>query len=156
MTGEATSMSLLGWVVLLPLLGFLILFLTEGRLGKRTVAIVGAGSMALSSLFALLVSIAFIDSGQSVYVHNLWQWMDVGGFTPHIRLYFDGLAMVMVGVITGVGISHSRIRHRLHGRRKRLQPLFCVHELVCVCDVDTGPGRQPAGALSRLGRGRLM
>lgn len=103
MTGESTNMSLLGWVVLLPLLGFLILFLTEGRLGKKTVAIVGAGSMALCALLALLVSIAFIDSGQSVYVHNLWQWMDVGGFTPHIRLYFDGLAMVMVGVITGVG-----------------------------------------------------
>jgi NADH-quinone oxidoreductase subunit L len=103
MTGANANMTLLGWVVLLPLLGFLILFLTEGRLGKRTVAIIGAGSMALSALLALLVSIAFIDSGQSVYVHNLWQWMDVGGFTPHIRLYFDGLAMVMVGVITGVG-----------------------------------------------------
>ncbi len=99
----ATDMSLLGWIVLSPLIGFLLLFLTEGRLGKTAVAIIGAGSIGISAVLALVVALAFIDSGQSVFIHALWQWMSVGDFDPYIRLYYDGLAMVMVGVITGVG-----------------------------------------------------
>ncbi len=102
MTATA-DMSLLGWIVVMPLLGFLLLFLTEGRLGKTVVAIIGAGSIGISAILALVVALAFIDSGQSVYIHTLWQWMDVGNFDPYVRLYYDGLAMVMVGVITGVG-----------------------------------------------------
>jgi NADH-quinone oxidoreductase subunit L len=96
-------MSWLAWVPVLPLLGFLILFLTEGRLNKLTVALVGAGSVGLAALATLVVSLAFIESGQDVYVQVLWRWIDVAGFDPAIGLYFDGLAMVMVGVITGVG-----------------------------------------------------
>jgi len=99
----SAAMSWLAWVPALPLLGFLILFLTEGRLNKLTVALVGAGSVGLAALATLVVSLAFIESGQDVYVQVLWRWIDVAGFDPAIRLYFDGLAMVMVGVITGVG-----------------------------------------------------
>ncbi len=97
------SVELLVWIPALPLVGFLILFVTEGRLAKLPVALIGAGSVGGSALLALLVSMALLESGQDVYVHTLWQWMEVGGFNPAIRLYFDGLAMVMVGVITGVG-----------------------------------------------------
>lgn len=99
----SSSVELLAWIPVLPLVGFLILVVTEGRLGKLAVAVIGSGSVGGSALLALLVSRAFVESGQDVFVHTLWQWMDVGSFNPAIRLYFDGLAMVMVGVITGVG-----------------------------------------------------
>ena len=100
MTG---TLELLAWVPTLPLVGFLVLFVTEGRLGKVPVAIIGAGSVGGAALVALLVSVAFVDAEREVFTQTLWQWMDVGGFSVAIRLYFDGLAMVMVGVITGVG-----------------------------------------------------
>ncbi|NKB99561.1 MAG: NADH-quinone oxidoreductase subunit L [Pseudomonadales bacterium] len=96
-------MELLGWVPVLPLLGFVVLFLTEGRLPDRIVAFVGAGSVGLAAVFTLLVSLAFMESGQAAYVHTFWTWIAVGDLTVNIRLYFDGLAMVMTGVITGVG-----------------------------------------------------
>ncbi len=97
------GMELLGWVPVLPLLGFVVLFLTEGRLPDRIVAFVGAGSVGLAAVFTLLVSLAFMESGQAAYVHTFWTWIAVGDLTVNIRLYFDGLAMVMTGVITGVG-----------------------------------------------------
>jgi NADH-quinone oxidoreductase subunit L len=34
---------------------------------------------------------------------TLWTWMQVGNFSPGIAFYFDGLTLVMMSVITGVG-----------------------------------------------------
>ncbi len=96
-------MSLIAWVPALPLIGFLILFLTEGRLGRVPVAIVGAGSVGVAALLTFAVIAEFAGGEEAVYVYTLWQWIDVGGFAPAIRLYVDGLALVMTGVITGVG-----------------------------------------------------
>ena len=96
-------MGLLWLIPLLPLLGFLVLFVTGGRLGNRTVALIGAGSVGLAAAIAGIVGMDFIDSGGEPYAQRLWTWIDAGGFTPAFRLYLDGLSLVMVGVITGVG-----------------------------------------------------
>src|SRR5690606_27302977 len=38
----------------------------------------------------------------------LWQWLQIESFAPRIALHFDGLALTMTGVITGVGaLIHS-------------------------------------------------
>jgi NADH-quinone oxidoreductase subunit L len=97
------AMELLWLIPLCPLLGFMILLLSQGRLPNRIVAVVGAGSIGAAALVALVVGSAFIDAGSEPYSQLLWSWMDVGGFTPQFTLYLDGLSLVMVGVITGVG-----------------------------------------------------
>ena len=92
------------WIVpALPLAGFLLLFVTEGRLPERVVAGVGAGSVGLAALVALLVGYQFAQGGHSEYALTLWTWMAVGDFAPAITLYLDSLSLVMIGVITGVG-----------------------------------------------------
>lgn len=92
------------WLVpAFPLAGFLILFLSEGRLPDRVVAGIGAGSVGLAALVALLVGQAFVESGQTAYSQVLWTWMAVGDFAPAITLRLDALSLVMIGVITGVG-----------------------------------------------------
>ncbi|MCY3819984.1 MAG: NADH-quinone oxidoreductase subunit L, partial [Gammaproteobacteria bacterium] len=96
-------MDLLWLVPLAPLAGALILLLTEGRLDKRVVGIVGAGSVGLSAVIAFVVGLEFQRSGLSSHTYAMWTWMDVGGFAPAIRLYLDALSLVMMGVITGVG-----------------------------------------------------
>ena len=96
-------MFLLPYIPLLPLLGFLVLFVTEGRLPKLPVALIGAGSVGLAALATLFVGIAFYGEGAGAYSHELWTWMSVGDFQPSITLYLDPLSMVMTGVITGVG-----------------------------------------------------
>ncbi len=96
-------MELLWLIPALPLGGFLILLLTEGRLGNGIVALVGAGSVGLAALTALVVGSAFLDAGGEPFSQLLWAWINVDGFAPSFTLYLDGLSLVMVGVITGVG-----------------------------------------------------
>ena len=92
------------WLIpALPLAGFLILLVTEGRLPKLAVALVGAGSIGLAALTTFVVGSGFLDAGSEPYTQTLWVWMDIAGFSPNIALYLDGLSLVMLGVITGVG-----------------------------------------------------
>ena len=86
-----------------PLAGFLVLFLTEGRLQKIPVALVGAGSVGLAAITTLFVGIEFLNSDAASYSEQLWVWLAVGNFEPSVTLYLDPLSLVMTGVITGVG-----------------------------------------------------
>lgn len=100
----AANLTLLGWIPALPLLGFLLLVVTQGRLPRLAVAAIGAGSMVVAAILTAVVAITYAGGEAEVYVHTLWQWMDVGGFDPAIRLYLDGLSLVMISVINGVGL----------------------------------------------------
>jgi NADH-quinone oxidoreductase subunit L len=93
------------WLIpMLPLLGFLILVTTEGRLPQAAVAAVGAGSVGLAALVAVPVTFVFLGEGpDATFSQTLWAWIDVAGFSPDFTLYLDGLSLVMVWVITGVG-----------------------------------------------------
>ena len=92
------------WLVpALPLAGFLVLFVTQGKLPDRVVAFVGAGSVGLAALVALGVVWQFVQSGEASFALPLWTWIAVGDFTPSVTLYLDSLSLVMTGVITGVG-----------------------------------------------------
>lgn len=96
-------MNLLWLIPTFPLAGFLILCATEGKLPKVVTACVGAGSVGLSAIVATLVGWVFVSSDSTSYSQVLWTWMVVGDFNVSISLYLDYLALVMVGVITGVG-----------------------------------------------------
>lgn len=86
-----------------PLLGFLSLVLTSGNLPKKVVGAIGAGSIGLSFLTAAMIAYQFLGSGETHLVIEMWAWMAVGNFTPGFSFYLDGLAVVMMLIITGVG-----------------------------------------------------
>ena len=96
-------MELLWLVPVLPLAGFAVLFATEGRLPDKLVAVIGAGSIGLAAVAALVAGQAFLASGLPAFEQHLWTWMAVGGFEAQVALYLDPLSLVMMGVITGVG-----------------------------------------------------
>jgi len=94
------------WLIpALPFAGFLALVLFGSRLSRRVVATVGAGSVAISAVVAILISISFMSSPPQghFYTQTLWTWMQVGGFTPSLSLYLDPLSLVMMMVVTFVG-----------------------------------------------------
>jgi len=94
------------WLVpAFPLCGFLALVLLGSGLPKKGVAIVGAGSVALSAVAAVLIGIGFLALPPEghYYKQTLWTWMKVGAFRPSISLYLDPLSLVMTLVITLVG-----------------------------------------------------
>ena len=86
-----------------PLLGFLSLVLTSGNLPKKVVGAIGAGSIGMSFLAAAMIAYQFLSSGETNLVVEMWVWMAVGNFTPGFSFYLDGLAVVMMLIITGVG-----------------------------------------------------
>lgn len=92
-------------IPLSPLLGFLILFTTLGNLSKGWVAFVGVGSVGGSALLVLLTAMDYAASAgaEPISVH-MYTWMNVGGFSPAVSFYIDGLTLTMLSVITGVGL----------------------------------------------------
>lgn len=90
------------WLVaipLLPLLGSVVLLLVGNRLDERWAAAVGVGSVLLAGLVSMVLIAGFSEPFSVV----LAPWFNVAGLSVDVSLYFDGLAAVMVGVITGVG-----------------------------------------------------
>lgn len=98
-------MNLLFLTFVFPLLGFMLLAVLRDRISEKLAAIIGVGSMALSALSALYVATDFLSQGgQAGYYHQiLWTWMHIGNFAPNFGLQLDGLSLVMLGMITGVG-----------------------------------------------------
>ncbi|SJN32793.1 NADH-quinone oxidoreductase subunit L [Psychrobacter sp. JB385] len=98
-------MSLLPLTFIFPLVGFLILAFMRDKLTEQVAAIVGVGSMLLSALCTLVVSYTFLTTSPAGTVIEipLWTWFQVGDFAPSFGLSFDGLALTMTGVITGIG-----------------------------------------------------
>ena len=98
-------LSLLWLIPALPAAGFLLLTLLNRRLSRTAAAWIGAGSVGLAALVALLVCGSFIVSPPAgdAYHQVLWTWMDVDGFAPTIGFYLDAVSVLWVLVITFVG-----------------------------------------------------
>lgn len=95
---------LAGIVVLLPFLSFVVLALGR-RLRPRAIALLGVGSVGVAALLTLLVTADFLanppDGGWYRLVY--WTWFDVGRLRPQIAFMIDGLAIIMMLVVSVVG-----------------------------------------------------
>jgi NADH-quinone oxidoreductase subunit L len=98
-------LQLLWLVVAIPFVSAALLALFGSSLPRRVVAILGAGSIGLSTFFTLLISAAFLISppADNAYVLHLWTWMSSGEFHPEIALYLDPVSLLMLLVVTFVG-----------------------------------------------------
>lgn len=102
-------MNLIFLTVLFPLLGYVLLAalaaMRNGRVPENLAAVIGVGSIGLAALTTAYAGHAFLTAppADGVYVQTLWTWFSVGGLAPTIGLHVDGLAVTMLGVITGVG-----------------------------------------------------
>ncbi|MBE9540217.1 MAG: NADH-quinone oxidoreductase subunit L [Proteobacteria bacterium] len=95
-------MNTLSLIPALPLFSAILLMVSAGRLPKQISAILGVGSVGLSALCVAMVAMGFMADGQ-VREITLWTWIAIEDFTPAIAFYVDGLTIVMMSVITGVG-----------------------------------------------------
>ncbi|HET6946227.1 MAG TPA: NADH-quinone oxidoreductase subunit L [bacterium] len=88
-------------ILALPLAGWLLNGLIGGRLTRRAVGLIGAGSVGLAFAAALLAAQqpAVADGWRVV----LWDWIAAGSFSVRLGLLLDRLSAVMVLIVTGVG-----------------------------------------------------
>jgi NADH-quinone oxidoreductase subunit L len=96
-------MSFLYLTVLFPLIGFVLLAAGRNKLPENVAAILGVGAVGLSALVALIAGLDFVNNGKVTYVQHLWTWFNVGNLSPGISLHLDGLSLLMMGMVTGVG-----------------------------------------------------
>jgi len=93
------------WLIpLLPLLSAIVLMvlpqLSVKALPQSLIAVIGVGSVGSAMLLTLTLA---LSGGPYPIEQTLWTWMAVGGFTPGVAFYIDGLTLVMMSIITGVG-----------------------------------------------------
>src|ERR1700704_4341629 len=88
-------------VLLAPLAGFLVNALFGRLLPRRVVGWVGAGSIGLAFVFALLI-LSQVLGGQKLD-QSYFTWWQSGDFNVPFNLYVDALSTLMILVITGVG-----------------------------------------------------
>jgi NADH-quinone oxidoreductase subunit L len=95
------------WLIpAIPLFSFVLLTLLSGSgISKRTVAVIGVGSVGISALLTGLIGINFMIAPPPghIYLQSLWNWMIVDGFSAQIAFYLDDLSLIMMLVITFVG-----------------------------------------------------
>jgi NADH-quinone oxidoreductase subunit L len=94
-------LSLLWLVPVLPLVGFAVLAVTAGQLPRKAVSAIAVGSVSLSAVIAILITITYavtVPAG-TVYSQTLWQWIRVGNFAPSVTLRLDALSVTMMVVV---------------------------------------------------------
>ncbi len=94
------------WLVpALPLLGFLALFATAGRLPRAAVSTIALGTTGISALIVAILGLDFLSAppAAGAYREALWTWIDVGDFNAQVALRLDALSLLMTFVITFVG-----------------------------------------------------
>ncbi|HZL64468.1 MAG TPA: NADH-quinone oxidoreductase subunit L [Thermoleophilia bacterium] len=94
------------WLIpALPLAGFVLLTLLNRRLSRTAAAVIGAGSVGLAAIVAILVSASFMLSPPAGHHFHqvLWTWFDTGGLRPQVAFYLDAMTVVFILVITFVG-----------------------------------------------------
>ena len=96
-------MSKIIWLIpLIPFVSSITLMLFGKNLRRFHIGYLGVSSVGISALLTFLLAIEFMQN-QEVIDTLVWTWMQVGTFAPGISFYFDGLTLVMMSVITGVG-----------------------------------------------------
>ncbi|HKZ68297.1 MAG TPA: proton-conducting transporter membrane subunit, partial [Chitinophagaceae bacterium] len=89
----------------LPLAGFLVLSLAGRGLDRNAIAWIGAGSVSIASIIAIIFGVQFLQTPPdgAAYTQTLWQWMSTENLSIAISLRLDALSLVFVFIITFVG-----------------------------------------------------
>ncbi len=95
-------LDLLWLIPAVPLAGFVLLALLGRRMDRRLCSLVGVGSIGISAILAICVSIAFAQQiGPFGHFRQvLWTWISAGSFRSEVAFYLDPLAVVMILVVT--------------------------------------------------------
>jgi len=93
------------WLIpAIPFASFVVLALVGSRITKKLAALIGVGSIAVSTVISILITWSFLVSAPSggSYAQVLWTWIDVANFRPQIAFYLDALSLIMTLVVTFV------------------------------------------------------
>ncbi len=94
------------WLIpFLPVLGFAVLALAGGRIGRRGLALIGAAPTGVAAALSIATAVSFLVSPPAgrVFDQTIWTWFHAGSFVPRIAFYLDPLSLIMTLIVTFVG-----------------------------------------------------
>src|SRR5215472_17344943 len=103
------SITIVRYIVLLPLLGAALNFLAgpwlQKTFGKRAISLVGCGVVVVAFALAVKAFVAMlaVPAENRFMLDELWKWIDIGGLNLDIAFWLDPLSMLMTLIVTGVG-----------------------------------------------------
>jgi len=101
---ESITVTLLALLPVYPLVSFVLLISFAKRLSWHVAATISVGAMVLSALSSFVV-IQRLSVDVPVITAHLWLWFTLSSDEQvNISFYLDGLAAVMICVVTGIGL----------------------------------------------------
>ena len=97
--------TIIALIPIFPLIGFILIGLTNKKLPKPVVNLLACGSVFMSFVFGVIsfFTILGMPAGSRLITARLFDWIVVGSLNTSISFMFDPLAAVMVLVVSGVG-----------------------------------------------------
>ncbi|GAC1350583.1 MAG: NADH-quinone oxidoreductase subunit L [Ktedonobacteraceae bacterium] len=98
--------NLSAWVLLMPLLGFVILGVAGSALPPRAILTVAWGACGLAFLFAAISFFSMLGTPEAARTSDqvLYTWVTSGDFQLSFGLLLDPLSATMLMIVTGVGL----------------------------------------------------
>ncbi len=102
---------LVGWIFLLPLIGFLVQSLTGKividnlgpKLGRWVMGALAVAPIAASFALGGMITQELAKNPGKAHIVTLFQWITVGNLSVPFELRVDTLSMTMVLIVTGIG-----------------------------------------------------
>jgi NADH-quinone oxidoreductase subunit L len=89
-------------ILLAPAAGFVVNGLLGRRLGRVGVSLVGCGTLAASFVMSALLLFGHAETGAAHVLQ--YRWIEAGPLSVPVAFTLDGLTLVMLMVVTGVGL----------------------------------------------------
>ncbi|QJC31791.1 NADH-quinone oxidoreductase subunit L [Enterobacteriaceae endosymbiont of Donacia tomentosa] len=96
-------MKCLCFIILIPLISFLILSLFSNYLNKKIILMIGTSSIGIIAVITFILSIIFFKNNYIVYKQHLWTILSIDRLHINFNLYLDMLSIIMLSITTGVG-----------------------------------------------------
>ncbi|MBW3566199.1 MAG: NADH-quinone oxidoreductase subunit L [Acidobacteria bacterium] len=95
----------LGWIPLVPFIGFLLNGLFGRRAGKSFVSIVAVGAAVVSAILGTIAAIGYAQTYHhgEPHIDVAWTWLASGIIEADIAFQLDPLSIVMLMVVTWIG-----------------------------------------------------
>ncbi|WP_422667116.1 NADH-quinone oxidoreductase subunit L [Buchnera aphidicola] len=97
-------MNIIFFIILFPLMSFLSLSFSQGKISKKNVKNIGICSILISFLISIFYTIQFIHNPSYLVVQKLWTWMSINELNIDIGFMLDGLSLSMLDVVTCIGL----------------------------------------------------
>ncbi|MGZ3663608.1 MAG: NADH-quinone oxidoreductase subunit L [Ktedonobacterales bacterium] len=98
-------LNLTPYILLLPLIGFVVLGLVGRGMPRGLISLIGCGTILAAFVLAVVdfVSMLGQPAGARSSDVTLWTWMTSGSLSIHVGLLSDQLSAIMLLIVTGVG-----------------------------------------------------